>query len=59
MRTTPREKLVLWLNGLAFAICLELLVRSQVSPASLVGLALIGPTALLMVAITVGVLRRS
>jgi hypothetical protein len=59
MRTTLREKLVLWLNGLALFICLELLIRTQASPASLLGLAVIAPTAAVMVLLTVLILRRS
>lgn len=58
MRTTPREKLVLWLNGLALAICLELLIRTQASPASFSGLAVIGPTLAIMAALTLLVLRK-
>ena len=58
MRTTPREKLVLWINGLALAIALELLVRTQASPASLQGLAVIAPTLAIMAALTTFLLRR-
>lgn len=57
MRTTLREKLVLWLNGLGLAICLELLLRTQVSPGSFAGLALIAPTLALMILLTLVVLR--
>lgn len=58
MRTTPREKLVLWLNGLALAICIELLARTHASPASLEGLAVIAPTVAVMALVTALVLRR-
>jgi hypothetical protein len=58
MRTTLREKLVLWLNGLALFIGLELLIRAQASPASLTGLAVIAPTLAIMAVITVFLLRR-
>ncbi len=59
MRTTPREKLVLWLNGLALFICLELLIRIQASPISLMGLAVIVPAVAIMALLTIFVLRRA
>lgn len=58
MRTTLREKLVLWLNGLALASCLELLIRAQASPASPIGLAVIAATAAVMVLLTSLILRK-
>lgn len=58
MRTTLREKLVLWLNGLAIFICLELLIRTHASPASLEGLAVIAPTLVIMAVLTAFLLRR-
>ena len=58
MRTTLREKLVLWLNGLAVFICLELLIRTHASPASLEGIALIAPTLIIMAVLTALLLRR-
>jgi hypothetical protein len=57
MRTTPREKLVLWANGLILAIVLELLLRTQAGPLSATGLALLIPTLALMVMVTLLVLR--
>jgi hypothetical protein len=59
MRTTPREKLVLWLNGLALFICLELLLRLPAGPLSLMGLAVIVPVVATMALITVALLRRA
>jgi hypothetical protein len=46
MRTTIREKLVLWVVGLSLAASVELLLRSQINPASAAGLAVILPTLL-------------
>ncbi|HMQ34246.1 MAG TPA: hypothetical protein PKD53_26160 [Chloroflexaceae bacterium] len=57
MRTTLREKLVLWLNGLALAACIELLLRSQSGPASAGGLAVIAATAVALGLLTALVLR--
>jgi hypothetical protein len=57
MRTTPREKLVLWANGLILAITLELLLRTQAGPLSATGLALLVPTIGLMAMVTVLLLR--
>ncbi len=57
MRTTLREKLTLWLNGLALAACIELLTRSQAGPLSPAGLAVIAATAVVMGLVTALVLR--
>jgi hypothetical protein len=57
MRTTLREKAVLWVNGLALAGGAELLLRSQTDLLSLPGLALIGAGAVALVAFTTWALR--
>ncbi|GAB4438964.1 MAG: hypothetical protein OHK0015_33230 [Chloroflexi bacterium OHK40] len=46
MRTTLREKLLLWVVGLSLAANVELLLRSQISPLSAQGLVLLGATVL-------------
>lgn len=58
MRTTLREKLVLWAVGLTLAASFELLLRSQISPASPAGLAVIIPTLLTVAFLAALVLRR-
>jgi uncharacterized membrane protein AbrB (regulator of aidB expression) len=57
MRTTLREKLVLWLVGLSLAASLELLLRSQISPVSPLGVAVIVPTVLILGVVAALILR--
>jgi hypothetical protein len=57
MRTTPREKLVIWANGLILAVVIELLLRSQAGPLSSTGLVLFVPTLALMALVTTVLLR--
>lgn len=58
MRTTLREKFVLWVVGLTLAASLELLIRSQISPASPAGLAVIVPMLAILGAFAMLILRR-
>jgi hypothetical protein len=58
MRTTLREKAVLWGVGLTLAASVELLLRSQISPLSLVGVAVLAPTVLVLGLLATFVLRR-
>ncbi len=58
MRTTLREKFVLWMVGLALAGGFELLLRNQISPLSLEGVAMIVPALLLLALLTALILRR-
>ncbi len=57
MRTTLREKAVLWVVGLTLAASVELLLRSQISPLSLAGVAVLAPTVLLLGLLATFVLR--
>lgn len=57
MRTTLREKAVLWVNGLALAGGAELLLRSQTNPLSVAGLALIGAVVAVLCGFTAWALR--
>ena len=59
MRTTLREKAVLWVVGLTLATSVELLLRSQISPLSVVGVAVLLPTMLLLGLLASLVLRRA
>lgn len=58
MRTTLREKLVLWMVGLSLAASFELLLRSQISPISAAGLAVILCTVLIVGVLANFILRR-
>jgi hypothetical protein len=58
MRTTLREKAVLWVNGLTIAVGLELIMRGQVDPLSPGGAALLAPTLLALTCFTGYMLRR-
>jgi hypothetical protein len=58
MRTTLREKLVLWMVGLTLAASFELLLRSQISPLSPLGVAVIAPTVLILGLAAARILRR-
>jgi hypothetical protein len=58
MRTTLREKFVLWMVGLALAGTFELLLRSQISPVSVEGVALIAPALLVVGVVAALILRR-
>jgi len=58
MRTTLREKAVLWVVGLTMAASVELLLRSQISPLSLAGVAVLAPTVLVLGLLATFVLRR-
>jgi hypothetical protein len=58
MRTTIREKLVLWVVGLTLAASFELLLRSQISPVSPTGIAVILPTLLTLGVFAALILRR-
>lgn len=57
MRTTLREKLLLWANGLALAIGIELLSRAPGGPGSAEALLIAGTVALVMAAATTLILR--
>lgn len=57
MRTTLREKLVLWVNGLALAVGLELMLRSQIDLVSPQGLAVIATAVVALAALSVWLLR--
>lgn len=57
MRTTLREKLVLWVVGLSLAASFELLLRSQISPVSPAGLAVLLPTLLVVALVAALILR--
>lgn len=57
MRTTLREKLVLWVNGLALAVGLELMLRSQIDLVSPQGLAVIAAAVVALAALTAWLLR--
>lgn len=59
MRTTLREKAVLWVNGLAIAGGVELLLRSHTDLLSLPGVALLGAGAAALAAFTAWALRGS
>lgn len=58
MRTTLREKLVLWTVGLGLAASFELLLRSHVSPISPLGLAVIAPVIVALGMVATLLLRR-
>lgn len=58
MRTTLREKLVLWMVGLSLAVSFELLLRSQINPASPLGVAVIAPTLIAVGLVAALILRR-
>ena len=58
MRTTLREKAVLWANGLAIAGGLELIAHLHLQPLSPAGLALIVPFVGLMALFTTWMLRQ-
>lgn len=58
MRTTLREKFLLWVVGLTLAGSFELLLRSQISPASPAGLAVLVPTLAVLGVFAVLILRR-
>lgn len=59
MRTTLREKAVLWVNGLTIAIGAELIIHGQIDPLSLTGVALLGPILLCLGAFTIWAMHRS
>lgn len=57
MRTTLREKFVLWMNGIALAVGLELMLRSHIDPVSLRSLAVIATIAGALAIVTTLLLR--
>ncbi|PDW03845.1 hypothetical protein [Candidatus Viridilinea mediisalina] len=59
MRTTPREKLVLWLNGLIVAVALEWLLRSQTTLLTAQSMLLLLPILGIMAMMTFALLRRA
>lgn len=58
MRTTPREKLVLWVNGLALAVVLELLLSGRLNLISAQAVAVVLPAVVILAVFTGAVLSR-
>lgn len=58
MRTTLREKLILWVNGIFLALGIELAARTSAGMATVEGMLIIAATIVAMMLATTYLLRR-